>query len=361
MSNQYTSKMKKLIYISLAVVMIATSCKKEEPAQDSIAPEVYDLRDGLWWVNEGAFNGNNASIDVLSSDGKVIKDAFKQANGAGLGDVLQRVNVFGDLAVAVVNGSNQVVIMNTADMKVTRVIADLDYPRDAVIVGDFIYIAQGALGGKIGKYNTGSGALIGEVNVGQGPERLKETNGQLWVLNSGGWGVDNTISILDLTSFTSVQNITVHDRPLDIEWDEETGKVMVLCSGEVLYDANWNIIGHTAAAIYWIDAVNYDYSYWELPGNGEHPKSIAWSNSRNELYLAHQGIDVFDGQGNEICNGCWAGDAYTVDADNEGNVWITSTPNFTSDGTMSKVNASNWSTIANYASGIGTSAVVDPR
>jgi hypothetical protein len=190
---------------------------------------------------------------------------------------------------------------------------------------------------------------------------LMETNGQLWVLNSGGWGVDNTISILDLASFTSVQNITVHDRPLDIEWDEATGKVMVLCSGEVLYDANWNITGHTAAAIYWIDAVSYDYSYWELPGNGEHPKSIAWSNSRSELYLANQGIDVFDGQGNEMCNSCWTGDAYTVDADNDGNVWITSTPDFTSEGIMSKVNASNWSTIANYASGIGTSAVVDPR
>jgi len=217
------------------------------------------------------------------------------------------------------------------------------------------------LGGKVGKYNTSTGDLIGEINVGQGPERLMENNGQLWVLNSGGWSVDNTLTILDLSSFTPVQNITVHDRPLDIEWDEATGKMMVLCSGEVLYDANWNVTGHTAAAIYWIDAVSYDYTYLELPANGEHPRSIAWSKTRSELYLANQGIDVFDGQGNELCNGCWTGDAYTVDADNDGNVWITSTPDFTSEGIMSKVNASNWSTIANYASGIGTSAVVDPR
>jgi hypothetical protein len=148
---------------------------------------------------------------------------------------------------------------------------------------------------------------------------------------------------------------------LDVEFDEISNQVMVLCSGDVLYDADWNVIGHTASAIYWINAVSFDFSYFELPSQGVHPKSIAWSKTRSELYLANQGIDVFDGQGNEICNSCWTGDAYTVDADNDGNVWITSTPDFSSDGIMNKVNASNWSTIASYSSGIGTSAVVDPR
>ena len=361
MSNQYTDKMKNLLYILMAVAMITTSCKKDKPTQDDTTSEAYDLRDGLWWINEGAFNGNNGSIDVITSEGRIAKDAFKQSNGSGLGDILQRVNVIGDKAVAVVNGSNQVVIMNTADMKVIRVITDLDYPRDAIIVDDVIYIAQGALGGKVGKYNVGSGALLDEVNVGQGPERLLENNGQLWVLNSGGWAVDNTISIVDLGSFSVVQNIVVHDRPLDVEFDEISNKVMVLCSGDILYDANWNVTGHTASAIYWIDAVGFNFSYFELADQGVHPKSIAWSKTRSELYLANQGIDVFDEQGNEICNGCWTGDAYTVDADNDGNVWITSTPDFSSDGIMNKVNASDWSTMGSYSSGIGTSAVVDPR
>jgi hypothetical protein len=136
---------------------------------------------------------------------------------------------------------------------------------------------------------------------------------------------------------------------------------MVLCSGDILYDVNWNIIGHTSAAIYWIDNSNLDVTYYELPMSGDHPRSIAWSNARSELYLANQGIDAFDAQGNEICSICWTGDAYAVDADNEGNVWVMSTPDFTSEGIMNKVNASNWTTIGSYASGIGTSAVVDPR
>ncbi len=331
--------MKKYYSVLIVLALFSVSCKKDKPTEEPTS-EAYDLRDGLWWVNEGAFNGNNASIDVVTADGRIAKDAFRQSNGSGLGDILQRVNVIGDKAVAVVNGSNQVVIMNTADMKVIRVIPDLDYPRDAIIVDDVIYIAQGALAGKVGKYNVGTGALLDEVNVGQGPERLLENNGQLWVLNSGGWAVDNTISIVDLGAFSVLQNIVVHDRPLDIEFDEISNKVMVLCSG---------------------DAVGFDFSYFELADQGVHPKSIAWSKTRSELYLANQGIDVFDGQGNENCNGCWTGDAYTVDADNDGNVWITSTPDFSSDGIMSKVNASDWSTVASYSSGIGTSAVVDPR
>jgi hypothetical protein len=339
MSNQYSNQMKKYYSVLIVLALFSVSCKKDKPTEEPTS-EAYDLRDGLWWVNEGAFNGNNASIDVVTADGRIAKDAFRQSNGSGLGDILQRVNVIGDKAVAVVNGSNQVVIMNTADMKVIRVIPDLDYPRDAIIVDDVIYIAQGALAGKVGKYNVGTGALLDEVNVGQGPERLLENNGQLWVLNSGGWAVDNTISIVDLGAFSVLQNIVVHDRPLDIEFDEISNKVMVLCSG---------------------DAVGFDFSYFELADQGVHPKSIAWSKTRSELYLANQGIDVFDGQGNENCNGCWTGDAYTVDADNDGNVWITSTPDFSSDGIMSKVNASDWSTVASYSSGIGTSAVVDPR
>ncbi len=352
--------MKKISLVLLCFTVVSVSCKKDKaPEENTSTP--YDLRDGLWWVNEGAFNGNNGSVDVITDDGRVARDAFRQSNGTGMGDVLQRVNVFGDQSLAVVNGSNQVIVMNTADMKMVRVIANLDYPRDAVIVGSYIYIAQGALGGKVGKYRLSDGALVSELTVGQGPERLLASNGQLWVLNSGGWSVDNTISLIDLTSFTVSQTIPVHDRPLDIERDETSGKIMVLCSGDILYDANWNITGHTAAAIYWIDEVNFDVSYHELPVSGDHPRSIAWSAARNELYLANQGIDAFDAQGNGLCNACWSGDAYAVDADNDGNVWIMSTPDFTSEGIMNKVNAANWQTIASYASGIGTSAVVDPR
>ncbi len=352
--------MKKISLVLLCFTVVSVSCKKDKAPEENISTP-YDLRDGLWWVNEGAFNGNNGSVDVITDDGRVARDAFRQSNGTGMGDVLQRVNVFGDQSLAVVNGSNQVIVMNTADMKMVRVIANLDYPRDAVIVGSYIYIAQGALGGKVGKYRLSDGALVSELTVGQGPERLLASNGQLWVLNSGGWSVDNTISLIDLTSFTVSQTIPVHDRPLDIERDETSGKIMVLCSGDILYDANWNITGHTAAAIYWIDEVNFDVSYHELPVSGDHPRSIAWSAARNELYLANQGIDAFDAQGNGLCNACWSGDAYAVDADNDGNVWIMSTPDFTSEGIMNKVNAANWQTIASYASGIGTSAVVDPR
>jgi DNA-binding beta-propeller fold protein YncE len=360
MSNEYSNKMKKLSLLLFCFTLISVSCKKDKtPEETTTTP--YDLRDGLWWVNEGALNGNNGSVDVITDDGRVARDAFRQSNGSGMGDVLQRVNVFGDQSVAVVNGSNQVIIMNTADMKTIRVIANLDYPRDAVIVGSNVYIAQGALGGKVGKYRLSDGALISELSVGQGPERLLENNGLLWVLNSGGWSVDNTISLIDLTSFTVSQTIPVHDRPLDIERDETTGKIMVLCSGDILYDANWNITGHTAAAIYWIDELNFDATYYELPVSGDHPRSISWSVARNELYLANQGIDAFDVQGNVLCSGCWSGDAYAVDTDNSGNVWVMSTPNFTSEGVMNKVNAANWQTVASYASGIGTSAVVDPR
>jgi DNA-binding beta-propeller fold protein YncE len=360
MSNKYPNKMRKLSVFMLCFVVISVSCKKDKtPEENTSTP--YDLRDGLWWVNEGAFNGNNASVDVITDDGRVARDAFRQSNGTGMGDVLQRVNVFGDQALAVVNGSDQVIVMNTADMKMVRVIADLDYPRDAVIIGAYVYIAQGALGGKVGKYRLSDGAMVSELTVGQGPERLLENNGKLWVLNSGGWAVDNTISLIDLSTFSVAQTITVHDRPVDVEWDESSGKIMVLCSGDILYDANWNITGHTSAAIYWIDNSNLDVTYYELPVSGDHPRSIAWSNSRNELYLANQGINTFDAQGNEICSSCWTGDAYAVDADNEGNVWVMSTPDFTSEGIMNKVNASNWTTIGSYASGIGTSAVVDPR
>lgn len=352
--------MRKITWFYFGITILFMSCKKDDP-NDSGTSSPYDLRDGLWWVNEGSFNGNNGSIDVITDDGRIARDAFRQSNGSGLGDVLQKVNVFGDISLAVVNGSNQVIVMNTADMKMIRVLSNLDYPRDAVIVGDFIYVAQGALAGKIGKFNLNNGAFVSEVSVGQGPERVLENNGKLWVLNSGGWDVDNKISIVDLTSFTVEQNIVVHDRPIDIDFDDQSGNIMVLCSGEVLYDANWNVIGHTAAAIYWINHFSYDYTYLELPSIGEHPRSIAWSNNRQELYLANSGIDTYDGMGNEVCSDCWSGDSYTVDVDKQGTLWITSTPDFTSEGVMNKVNAEGWSTIASYASGIGTSAVIDPR
>lgn len=337
----------------IVTLMSCDKCKEIEPPLP-----VLDYSSGIWMINEGAFNSNNASIDVRASNGEILRDVFQSVNGFPLGDVLQRVVVENGLAYAVLNNSNKVVVFDAKTFGWVRDIDGLDYPRDVAIVNGKIFIAQGAMQGKVSQYSS-TGQWISDVEVGNGPERLLYAHNRLWVLNSGGWLTDNRVQTIDVTSMTVDNTWTVGDRPVDIEYEPTEGAIFVLASGETLYDANWNVTGHTDAMLSKFTGLNAPLTI-PVSAVGDHPRSMALTAVDHNILLVNQHVSAFQSNLNPLCNECIPGSFYSIDADDDGNVFVTSMPDFTTASSVSQFDASDYSFVREFEGGVGTSAVFRP-
>ena len=348
--------MKNQISLFFLIISIMTSCDKCKETETP-NPEV-DYSTGIWIINEGAFNGNNASIDVRMPNGAIEKDVFQMVNGFPLGDVLQRVVLDNGKGYAVLNNSNKVVVFDAKNFEFIREISGLDYPRDLTIANGKLYIAEGAMQGKVSCYSL-SGQFQNEVVVGNGPERLLFAENRLWVLNSGGWLTDNRVQTIDLSTNTIDHTWMVGDRPIDIEYDAVESGVFVLCSGEVQYDANWNIIGHTDAQLAKFSGLN-DPTIIGIGANGDHPRSMALSKSDQRVWVVNEHIASFEYNLNSLCTQCISGPFYSVDIDEAGSAYLTSVPDFTTSSSINQYKASDYSFSKTWEAGIGCSAVLNP-
>ncbi len=336
-----------------ACALSFASCDPFEPEPEPIV----NYNNGVWMINEGGFGQNNGSITVYSN-GVRYADPFLEVNGAPAGDILQRVIREGNVYVAVNNGGNKVVVGDASTLKVKYEIAALDYPRDVAVSGEFLYVAQGAMAGKIGKYNLSNGAWVADVAVGNGPERLLIVNNQLWVANSGGWLTDNTISVIDLNTFQVQSTLYTGDRPTDIVWEEQSGRVFVLGMGETLYDANWNISGHTIATLTGFESDLSSFGQIQVGVEGDHPKYMDVING--EILIVNGGVDAYTNTSELICDDCINGNYYSIDADTDGNIWLTSVPDYVSNSSVFKYNWSTRTLKGNYQGGIATHSVIVP-
>jgi hypothetical protein len=111
--------MKKQSILVLMMLITMMSCDKSKETIDPPANE-RDYSTGLWIINEGAFNANNASIDVRMPNGEMVRDVFQFVNGFPLGDVLQKVLVHEGVGYAVLNNSNKVVVFDAKSFSMIR-------------------------------------------------------------------------------------------------------------------------------------------------------------------------------------------------------------------------------------------------
>ena len=221
------NKFYKLVLSAIIAGFSLTSCNKDDNKPEEAKGA---FENGIFVSNEGAFGVDNASVSFIDIDGKVQQNIFKTVNGRGLGNTLQSMLVANENAYLVLNGSNKVEVVDANTFKVEGVITDLKSPRYIAQRETKIYISQ--WGNKsVGVYDAITLNLDATVLVGNGPEGLLVINKELWVANSGGYGQDNTISIIDTEENTVTETIDLPgDNPKTMLVDFD-GDVWVLCAG----------------------------------------------------------------------------------------------------------------------------------
>lgn len=269
----------------LPVVLFFLSCEKENKNDTR-----FDK--GVLVTNEGLFNASNGSVSHIDPvTGKVTNHVFLTVNERPPGDIVQSMAVFEGRGFIVVNNSHKVEVVDTESFKSLHTITGVDYPRYFLgIDRNKGYLTDGNFGGLVRVIDLESMEIIDNIPVGYGPEALVRSGQHVFVANSGGWGSDSTVSVIDIATNTVVETVHAGDRPTDMDVDVY-GNVWVLCHGNLVYDMDWNIVDESPSMLVKIDPLSFETTAFEIgtAGDGFNPQRLAISADLMTLYFEEAG------------------------------------------------------------------------
>lgn len=232
-------KLNKLLLMAFAGSALFVSCNDDEAFVD--APQgAYD--DGVLVLNEGNFNVGNASVSYLSNDLVVENNIFATNNpNRVLGDTAQDIGLVDDLAYIVLNNSNKIEVVNRYTFAHVATISGLVNPRYIAFSNGRAYVTNWGDGTDanddyIAVINLSTNAVTGTIPVAEGPERIIEEDGKLYIAQKGGYNYGNTITVVNAATNTVTATINVGDVPGTLE--EEDGLLYVLNEGRPSYSGS---------------------------------------------------------------------------------------------------------------------------
>ena len=222
-------------YLFLFAALLLWNCA------DNDNPEVEKPTDGkaLLILNEGSMNGNNATLARYDlQEDKFIRDYYNLVNKGGLGDVANDMLQYGSKIYIAVNKSGTLEVLEAATGRSLRRIemksvgGQSKEPRRLAVYGGKVYITS--FDDTVTRIDTLTLAIDGSVTVGMDPEGIAIKNNRIYVANSGGlnWenGYDNSLSVIDLTSFTEEKKIEVGTNPGSLGVDSQ-GDIYLTVTG----------------------------------------------------------------------------------------------------------------------------------
>lgn len=227
----------KLTRLFLSVVagsFLFVSCSNDDDASPNQPSGAY--ADGLFILNQGGFNAGNASVSFLSDAFILENNIFAGVNpGHILGDTAQDMGLYEDKAYIVLNNSNKIEVVNRYTFRHEATIGTgLVNPRYIAFSGDKAFVtnwgnAADPSDDYVAVIDLSTNAIVANIAVAEGPERIIEEDGKLYVAHYGGYNFGNKISVIDAAGNSIVTTITVGDAPESMAI--ESGKLYVLTEG----------------------------------------------------------------------------------------------------------------------------------
>jgi len=230
-------KLHKLLLTALTVSLLFTGCSNDDDAPQLSTPVTGEYEDGLFILNEGNFGGGNSEVSFLSYDMQLENGIFSGINqDMELGDTGQSIGFYGNNAYIVMNNSQAVQIVNRYTFAHLATIAQgFSNPRFIAFAGNKAYVTNWGDGTNpnddyIAVVDLGSNTVMSTIPVAEGPEKIIENNGKLYVAHKGGYGYGNTVTVINTATNTVQTSVTVGDVPNSMEIYNE--KLYVLNSGK---------------------------------------------------------------------------------------------------------------------------------
>ncbi|MFZ4543446.1 MAG: YncE family protein [Saprospiraceae bacterium] len=193
---------------------------------------------GILIVNEGPFQNGTGTVSHYDRiTGKLTEDIFSLANnGAKIGNVLQSASNWQGKTYLMVNNANRVYIVDPKTFKYQDSIKGITQPRYFQgISAQKAYISSWSQG--VNVVDLANKQITKTIKTGIGADKMLLDINNLYVLNSGGFEKDSTITLIEVLTDKVIKTIKAAPGPNSIE--KAGGSIWVLCG-----------------------------SYWDIPGNG---------------------------------------------------------------------------------------------
>ncbi|MEZ0538676.1 YncE family protein [Fibrella arboris] len=272
---------------------LSTACTITEP----LRTEPYEQ--GVVVLETGQSGKSNSSVSFITPDRRAIPTIFSTVNDRNLGDYLRSYTEIDGKGYLVVTNSDKVEVVENSTFR-SIVIIDKNVERCRYMVaappqdGYFLKGYVSYWGGKtmapgIAIVSLTDRKVINHITVGAGPEQMAVVGDQLFVANSGGADIGNTVSVINTTTDQVVTSIPVGDVPTSIQYNPEKGILYVLCSGK---PARLNANGTTTAELVQINPVTRQVISRLIIGGrpiAGNPSNLLYSPTNQSFYFLLKG------------------------------------------------------------------------
>ena len=237
---------------------------------------------GYFVTNEGNFGTGNGSISFVDEYGTVENDVFASINSFALGDVVQSMSIINNHAYILVNNSSSIEVASV-DSMISVAKINVSQPRYMAQVSDSkAYVTDWGING-VQVIDLATNTVSSTISCGAGPEGIAVGGAFAYVCNVGGWGLDNTITVINTDNDVVETTLTVGDKPNSVVIDVN-GAVWVLTGGYTEYDADWNVVSETAGNLVKIVDNTIEATYAFAVGN--HPEDLVINDAGTKLYYS---------------------------------------------------------------------------
>jgi hypothetical protein len=225
----------KLMIALTFTLLIITSCENTIDKTESI----YDGATLI--LNEGAFTGGTATIQVVTTD-TVIENAFQLENGFPLGNIGQHMIKADSLIVVTLNNGGIVRGIGASSL-LSQWSAEISSPRYVAYSGESIIVSTWG-SNFIKVLDPFTGVIMDSINVFGLSEAVHIDYPVAYIALNGGFSNDHRVAIVDLVTKT-VDTVTVGDKPNSFV--QMNGDLYVLCEGY----QDWTTAANSTPASLW--------------------------------------------------------------------------------------------------------------
>lgn len=233
---------KRFFLLTIYTVFLISCTDEEEALLNNLPLGAYD--NGVFILNQGNFGQDNSSISYLSDDLALFQsNSFLAVNPTKiLGNTAQDIGFYNDLAFVVVNVSNKIEVLNRYTLQhIATINSGLNNPRYIIFSEGKGFVTNWGDGSNttddyVAVLNLSNYTVSNTISVVEGPERIVENNGKLYVAHQGGFGFGNSVSVINASTNSVVTSINVGDVPNSLQIVD--GSLVVLCGGKPAWTMN---------------------------------------------------------------------------------------------------------------------------
>lgn len=220
------------IYFSgFVLICFLGSCVKDKPQEPINNAVAINADKSVLVINEGNYGWGNASVSLYDpTTNAIVTDYFKQQNsGSALGDVCQSITKYNSKYYLVMNNSNKISVVNSADFSKTTIITGFNSPRYLLpITYNKAYVSD-LYANSIQIVDLNTNTISGSISCMKGTEEMVLIYNKAFIINSN----SNYCYVVNTSSDAITDSLFVGKEASGIIVDKNA-KVWVLTKGSVI-------------------------------------------------------------------------------------------------------------------------------